>query len=320
MYFLSIFLIYFIGKEFLELFNSIYAFNNTAAYIFLGITLAALTYFVIIPVVTILRMKTIQPPVYNENEIEALKIKRLKGYASNKLVKNSAVFSELKEADYEKVTALLKPEVDIIRKKYVKSVFYSTAISQNGFLDAFLFLTSAVNMVKEIFITYNGRVSNSDLLAIARKVYFASAIAGTEGVEYATSEIFSKFATDSLKSIPFLDKLSGSLADGFINAVLLTRISFITENYCTMLLIKKDSDLAPAHKIVVDTTKNIVGDLSSKITTNLSSLLREHTLKISDLIKSKMNPVKYLLEDEEEIEKKPVDKKSAGFFNQLFRK
>ncbi len=88
---------------------------------------------------------------------------------------------------------------------------------------------------------YHGRVSNKALWAIG----------GSEGVEYATRELFSKLATESIKSVLFADRIFGSLADGFVNAALLTRISLITENYCKLVTIESDKDLHPTSEFIL---------------------------------------------------------------------
>ncbi|OQY38189.1 MAG: hypothetical protein B6226_03975, partial [Candidatus Cloacimonetes bacterium 4572_65] len=118
-------------------------------------------------------------------------------------------------------------------------------MAQNGFLDALIILSSSINHIKSIFILYNGRVNNRDLLNIGKNVYYSVLIGGSEGVEYVTDEIVTKLASDTVKSIPFIDKIIASLADGLVNSVLLTRISYLTENYCKMTYLEKSSDLLP---------------------------------------------------------------------------
>ena len=82
-------------------------------------------------------------------------------------------------AQYSKRIELLVKECANIRKKYVAQLFYSSSISQNGFIDAMLVLSYSINMVKDIFVLYNGRVTNRDLFNIAKKIYYSIAIAGS---------------------------------------------------------------------------------------------------------------------------------------------
>jgi hypothetical protein len=219
---------------------------------------------------------------------------RVRNFKKNPyLVKSGFDFSEIKENEegYNLSIKYLKKESERLRKRYVLQLFYSSSISQNGFLDAMLILSSSVNLVKELFVLYHGRVSNKDLFAIAKRVYLSMAIGGSEGVEYATQELFSKFATDSFKSVPFADKILGSLADGFINAALLTRISLVTENYCTMVFINSERDIFPSSEFIVKTTKFITSDIFEKMTVELLRMSKEKTV---DYVMLAINPVAHL--------------------------
>jgi len=118
------------------------------------------------------------------------------------------------------------------------------------------------------------------------------AIGGSEGVTYAADEIFSKFATGGVKSIPFADKIFSSLADGFINAALLTRISLITENYCKLVYIKSNKDLYPSPGFIATTTKFLVSDITEKLFDELVKMSKEKT---GDLLKITVYPVRYVL-------------------------
>jgi len=196
------------------------------------------------------------------------------------------------EGGHGKILDCLQPEAERIRRKYVTQLFYSSSIAQNGFLDAILILSSSVNLVKELFILYHGRVSNKDLWAIARKVYYSMAIGGSEGVEYATEEIFSKLTSGGIKSIPFASKILGSIADGFVNAALLTRISFITENYCKLVYLKSEKDLYPSYKSVISSTKIITADIIERIFKELKSIAKDKTSKY---VLMTVNPVGYIM-------------------------
>ena len=233
-FFFSLFLLYLILKEFVELYNLAKSIHPYFAYAVIILLTAFLVYFAFIPIYQIFRMPKNYAPVKNKSEVPVLVEKRINNFRKNKfLLKSNFDFSVIKndEESHNKIILSLEKESDRIRKKYVSRLFYSTSISQNGFIDAVLILSSSVNLIKEIFILYQGRVTNRDLFTIAKKVYYSIAIGGSEGVEYAADEIFSKLSTESMKSIPFASKILSSLADGYVNAALLTRVSLITENY-----------------------------------------------------------------------------------------
>jgi len=189
--------------------------------------------------------------------------------------------------------ALLEKECERIRRKYVAQLFYSSSISQNGFIDALLVLSYSVNMIKDIFILYNGRVNTRDLLNIAQKVYYSIAIAGSEGIEYVTDEIVAKLASESVKSIPFIDKILGSIADGFINALLLNRVSYITENYCKLTYLETKNALYPSPIRVFKATKHITSDMTDKLIVVIKRISIDKTVNFAVVA---LNPIGYVWE------------------------
>ncbi len=294
--FLSILLIYFIAKEFLDLYVSLNAVHPYLAYGFIVLAAGVLVYFVGIPVYRIIRIPKAPRPLTSEDNLEKELAKRFELLEKNPFLLSieydMASVPRTKEG-YERVMRVLRKESARIRNKYVNGLFYSSAISQNGFIDAILILSSSVNLVKDTFVLYNGRVSNRDLLTIGRQVYYSMAIGGSETVEYATGEIFSKLSTQGMKSIPFFDKILGSLADGFVNAALLTRVALITDNYCSKLIVESEKDLRPSPVFIVQTASNITGTLQKKLYNEMKNLAGE---KIKDAAGWAANPVKVLFE------------------------
>jgi hypothetical protein len=294
--FAAIFAFYFIAKEFIELYVYLNSINQYLGYASIILIAALIIYFVIIPIYKIFSIPVYYAPETDESQIDNLISKRIERFKKNEYLKiyglevsSLAVSRE----SYDSIVYKLSFECSKIRKRYVNQLFYSTSISQNGFIDAVLILSASVNIVKEIFILYNGRVSNKDLWIIAKKVYYSVAIGGSEGIAYASDEVFSKFATDTMKSIPFLDKVLSSLADGFVNAALLTRISIITENYCKTLYIRSEKDLLPSPSFIISTTKDLISELIGKINTTLLTMVREKT---GNLISKAINPVAVVLD------------------------
>ena len=293
---LSFILIYFIVKEFLSLYAYLSSINELFAIIVMVIIGIAFIYFGIIPIIQIFALPVNYGPIKEEEKIPGMIKRRIKKFRGNNFLKETNFdFTSLQDTreSYDRIIKTLEPECKRIRKVYVNQVFYSTSISQNGFLDAILIFSSSVNIVKDIFLLYHGRVSNRDLFNIARKVYYSILIGGSEGVEYATEELFSKFATETMKGIPFLDKILSSLADGFINAVLLTRISLITENYCKLLYIEKDRDLYPKPSFIFATAKDLTSEIFIKVKKNMFALAKE---KSEAIFRKAVNPVAVVLE------------------------
>lgn len=294
--FLGVFLFYFIVKEFIELYNYIKGVHPYAGYVYLVVIAAVIIFYIIVPLIKIWRIPSFAPPVNDKSKIDELIQSRLlllqkSGEAT--LLKPDSNITPLEL--YSTIMANKKEEVSKVRKKYITGVFYSTSISQNGFLDALLVFVSGINLIRETFIIYQGRMTGKDLWQILKRIYFSAAVASTESVEYVVNELYTKLATEGVKGIPFLNKVIGSLADGYINAALLTRVSLITENYCTILYYEKERDLYPNIKTVTSVTKDITTDLVSRVSKTLKDIAVSK-IKSSDTVIVNNNPVKYIFD------------------------
>jgi hypothetical protein len=266
-----------------------------AAYGTLAIIGFVFIYFVFFPILKILRIPKNYGPTTDKSKEPELIAKRIENFRKNDfLIEQNFDFSDINEDEdsYNRIIKVITKRASELRKVHVSQLFYSTAIAQNGFLDAILILSASINHIKEIFLLYNGRVSNRDLIIIGKKVYYSMAIGGSEGVEYATEEIFSKFATESLKSIPFIDKILASIADGFVNAALLTRISYITENYCRLTYIESEKDVYPSAQFIFNSAKNITSHTIDKLK---DSLVRMTVDKSVNFALVAVNPIGYVL-------------------------
>ena len=295
LFFISLFVLYIIFKEFLQLYVYMKNVHPYAAYGTLAVIGFVYVYFVILPILRILRIPKNLGPTTDKSKEQELVTKRIENFRKNKfLTENDFDFSEITndEDSYNKIVKELTKQASEIRKTHVSQLFYSTAIAQNGFLDAVLILSASINHIKEIFLLYNGRVSNRDLWIIGKKVYYFVAIGGSEGVEYATEEIFSKFAAESLKSIPFIDKILASIADGFVNAALLTRISYITENYCKLTYVESEKDVYPSAQFIFNSAKNITSHTIDRLK---DSLVRMTVDKSVNFALVAVNPIGYVL-------------------------
>ncbi len=294
--FLSLALLYFIFREFLTLYIYLHAVHPYLGYVFLISSSAALVYFVVIPVYRILSMPRSPGPSKSEREFNAALPDRIAVLRRNPYLREigyDLVSVPETRQEYDRAMSVLRKRSVEIRNAYVNRLFYSSAISQNGFIDAVLILSASVNLVRETFILYNGRVSNRDLWIIARQIYYSMAIGGSETVEYATGEMLSKLSTESMRSIPFFDRILGSLADGFVNACLLTRVAIITDNYCSMPVAVSDRDLRPSPSFIVSTAMGITGSVQQKLYEELKKIAGS---KVRNLTGWAVNPVKRLFE------------------------
>ena len=293
--FFSLFVLYLLAKEFLQLYSQLKVVHPWAAYGFILLLFAAIVWLLVIPVVNLLKIRQFEGPARSEEAEKGLLERRIKDLQKNPFLKESGIdlnISTYDRATYKALIAPLEKHCGQLRNKHISQMFYSTAIAQNGFLDAILIIAISVRHVKEIFLLYNGRVSNRDLWKIARLVYYSALIGGSEGAEYSTKELLNKFATGSLKAIPFLDKIMTSLADGLVNAALLTRISFLTERYCKLTLISSEKDFYPSPAIIFNSVNYITSDMMSRLSVALKKIAAEKTRNAAQIA---VNPVGYLL-------------------------
>ncbi|MCF6238331.1 MAG: YcjF family protein [Candidatus Marinimicrobia bacterium] len=294
--FILILFCYLILREMLNFYVLAYTANPYLGYTVLFMLMVVLSYFVLIPVYKISRLSGDPGPVRKrkkELELVEMRLQRaLKNPYLKKISFKQPKFGSALER-YEQTTAELAKRTEEIRRKYIVHLFYSSAVSQYGFIDAILIFSANVNLVKEIFTIYTGRASGRDLWQIMKQIYYSVAIGGSEGMEFAVEELISKLGSDTLKSIPFFDKVMASIAGGFTNAVLLTRISYITENYCRMTYIGSTKDLSPEPKLILDATRAIVDEPIRYIKRQLNDIARQKAL---DFSKYAINPTRTVIE------------------------
>ena len=291
----SFVLVYLIIKEFLSLYFYIRSINHHLAYVFLGLIFIVVIYFIIRPIFLIFIMNRFDGPVKHEKDVPLLIKKRIDNFKNNSNLQKSGfnVYSlEYNEESYNNAVKVLKTKCHEIRKKYVRKLFVSTAIAQNGFLDVILIISASINIIKDTFKLYKGRVNNRHLFIIFKQIYYSMAIGGSELPEYATEEVLSKFSSSAIKSIPFFKEIASSLVDGFVNASLLTRVSLIAENYCTLLLMKSNKDLSPKMAVIISTSKSLTEDITDKI---FKQLKEKAVGKLKHTVDFMVSPVSKLM-------------------------
>ncbi len=296
LFFFSFFLLFFVIKEFISFYAYLKAIDPLLAYISISLLGAITFYFAVIPAIQIFRIPVNPSPTTNPLKEMHVIESRIRRFRKNQLLKAKGVdvvHLQTTREDYNRAIKILNLESEKIRQKYVTQVFYRTGIVQNGFLDALLILSSSVAMVKDLFVLYNGRVSTRDVWKIGRQVYYSMLIGGSEAAEYATQEVFSKFASEGIKNIPFIDKIMTSMADGLINATLMTRVALITENYCTKTYVKNYRGLYPSTKFIIQTARSITSTIIFNIGQLLKGMASEKNV---DILLKVGNPVGFIFE------------------------
>jgi uncharacterized membrane protein YcjF (UPF0283 family) len=259
----TLFFVYLVVREFLSLYHQLIDLHPWLGYSFLFILIIFLAYWVLWPVFRLMRMRVYPGPVRKDGEVDKLEQQRLQIFRRRGAVK---------AASYAEHIAVREKQCRELRNATVRDVFYTTSMAQNGFLDAMIILGSAIQLLRETYIIYNGRAGYAELIDLSRHIYVAMLVGGSEGSELATEEIFSRLSTESMRSIPFIDKIMSSLADGYINALLINRIGLIAENYFTMRKIDSDRDLRPPASFVIGATSDITAGIINDISRVLKAM------------------------------------------------
>lgn len=129
----------------------------------------------------------------------------------------------------------IKKELNKVIISHAETVFMSTAISQNGRLDAIAVLTINLRLVKELVTKCGFRPSYPALGRLSFNV-LTSAIIAESLEDMKFSELFPQSSMNALSEIPFLKTVTGSLAQGSGNALLCLRVGIICRNYLFMNL------------------------------------------------------------------------------------
>ena len=305
----SLVALYFIGKEFLSLYVQLKELHIIAAVAFLIIIGLFLIFFAVIPVARVLALPQFEGPAKSRSHEKRLIKKRMKRFRKNSFLKKSGFdFSQISDdaEGYNQVLKVFDPEIARIRKRYIRNLFLSTAIAQNGFVDAVLILSFNLRVIKEIFTLYGGRATYRDILVIAKNVYYSIAIGGSEGVEFLVEELFEKLGPETVKAVPFLGRVMSSVTDGYVNAMLLARVAIISENYCKLTYIKSSRDLFPRARVLSDTTWALIKPIVDMIGGEFKKLVKKKPKQVIQGIFEKLKSQKEIEDAYDDIFQKSI--------------
>jgi uncharacterized membrane protein YcjF (UPF0283 family) len=142
---------------------------------------------------------------------------------------------ELKKELSNVFDTTIKKELNKIIVSHAEGVFMTTAISQNGRLDAIAVLTINLRLIKELVVKCGFRPSYPSLGRISFNV-LTSAIIAESLEDMKFSELFPQSSLNAISEIPFVKTITGSLAQGAGNALLSLRVGIICRNYLFMNL------------------------------------------------------------------------------------
>ncbi len=124
----------------------------------------------------------------------------------------------------------LKKKINKLIFDHAKTVFISTAISQNGRMDLIASFVVNLRLIKEIVKTCGFRPNFKNLSKLVLNVFSTALIAeGLENIDF--SELLPANAQSFIKNIPFGKVVTESLVQGTSNAILTLRVGIITRKY-----------------------------------------------------------------------------------------
>jgi hypothetical protein len=226
--------------------TQVYVYTNAINPILGKSVLAALTLLFaalfIMPVVLYFRLPTpITPPETAEERTPYL------GRLGKRLSRNPLLRNEIldfsREEDIQKGLDLLSNRADLVIQNTAKSIFLTTAISQNGKLDALTVFITQSKMVWDLAHIYYQRPAPKDIVALYANVGAATFLAAQiEDLDFSEQlePVFGTVLQNSaLRSVPFVSSVTNvvmdSLLEGTINAFLTLRVGIVTKRYCGTL-------------------------------------------------------------------------------------
>jgi len=168
----------------------------------------------------------------------------------------------------------IKKELNQMIVEHAETVFLSTAISQNGRLDAIAVITINLKLIKNLVQKCGFRPTYASLGKLSLNVLGTAIIAeNLEELDFST--LFPSSTINALAEIPLLKTVTGSFAQGMGNALLSLRVGIICRNYLFMNLkglTKKDvRKLAFAEAVVL--LPRVIGESMKKFPNRLKGFL-----------------------------------------------
>ena len=142
--FISFFILYKILREFIEIYLFATSVNIFFGYIVVLLIIIVLVYFVVLPLINILKFSTYLSPTKDRDKVEEMIKIRFNSFKSNKAIKELSIdleSYEINQDGYDKIITELSNEAKKIQQKHISQLFYSTSISQNKFLDSLLIIS-----------------------------------------------------------------------------------------------------------------------------------------------------------------------------------
>lgn len=216
--------------------------SETFGLISLLLMVMVLTGLLAVPLLLYWRLPPALVPPGDDSMVAAHRKKVLTRLKANKVLREAAQVPA-SDADLEKSLDHLNREADEIIKRTALSVFLTTAVSQNGRLDAFTVLVTHTRMVWKICHLYHQRPGIRDLTRLYANIgattFLVSEIEDLDISLQLESLLSGVARSSSFNSIPVVGPAANlvmdSIFEGSTNAFLTLRVGIIARRYCSSL-------------------------------------------------------------------------------------
>lgn len=226
-----------IVNQIVQLSQSISYINETAGKVFLVLSFMGIIAGFATPVIMYVRIPgPLIPPHENASEkIKSYHVQKLRGRLSNNKRLPQPVVLATEEDIQAAVSRLNEISEDYIRQT-AKRAFYTTAISQNGALDALFMLGLQFRMIWDIAHVYSQRPTLRDMGYLYSNVMVTAFIAAqldeAEYLEMLETAINTGIGA-AISLIPGTSLIVNSAMSGASNAFLTLRVGMIAKGYCS---------------------------------------------------------------------------------------
>ncbi len=206
-----------------------------------GAVAVAVVLAIALPVLYFLRLpKTLTPPDGTAQGQEAYQQQLARRLMANKHVKAAGIDWHQPDA-MQQAVQVLDDKANESLQHTARSVFLTTAISQNGKLDAFVVLLTQARMVWQLAHIYQERPAFKDMwnlyINVGTSALLASQVEQINITEQIEPVVKSLVKSAAGKSIPVVGQaahvIMDSIFEGSTNAFLTLRVGIITRQYCS---------------------------------------------------------------------------------------
>jgi len=213
------------------------------------------------PIVAYLRLPKALVPPRNPEKLPAYKQRLAQKLARNPQVQKASISTQSPEG-LTQALDLLKQKADEEIDRTAKAVFLTTAVSQNGKLDALTVLAAHMRLVWRIAHLYHQRPGLKQLAYLYGNVAGTALITpGIEDLDISEQlePIMQAMARNSAGSALSINSAGqmviDSLFEGTVNALLTLRIGIVARNYCGLT--------EPLNRKVL--RKNVLAEASARL-------------------------------------------------------